>query len=86
MEKQIVANGLFKVFKYLMCVLLLLLLALNTVSALNCENPADETEKLICQIKTHLPQPQNDPRLNELRGLPTTEWCIYCHTKGRHNP
>jgi hypothetical protein len=78
MEREIPINRLFKILRCLMCVLLLLLLAMNTVSALDCDDPADETENLICQIKTHLPEP-DDPRLDELKNLPTIKWCTHCH-------
>jgi len=85
MEKEIRAKGLFKVFRCLMCVLFLLLLAMNTVSALNCDDPADETEGLICQIKTHLPEP-DDPRLEELKNLSVTKWCTHCHEQKNATP
>lgn len=86
MEKEISVNRLFKLFECIMCVLLLILLAINTVSAaLDCVEP-DPTDELICQIKTHLPEPQDDPRLEELRGLPTTKWCTHCHEAKNVNP
>jgi hypothetical protein len=86
MEKEISVNRLFKLVKCFMCVLFLSLLAINPVSAvLDCDNPK-EVDKLICQIRMHLPEPQDDPRLEELRGLPTTKWCTHCHAEKNSNP
>ena len=86
MEKEISVNRLLKLVKCFTCVLFLSLLAINPVSAvLDCDDPKD-VDKLICQIKMHLPEPQDDPRLEELRGLPTTQWCIHCHAERNSNP
>lgn len=87
MEKEILVNRLFKLVKCFMCVLLLSLLAINPVSAvLDCDKPKDDTDKLICQIRMHLPEPQDDPRLEELRELSTTKWCTHCHEAKNVNP
>jgi hypothetical protein len=86
MEKEISVNRLFKLFKCFMCVLFLYFLAINPVCAvLDCVEP-DPTDEVICQIKMHLPEPQDDPRLEELRGLPTTKWCTHCHEAKNVNP
>lgn len=87
MEKEISVNRLLKLVKCFMWVLVLSLLTINPVSAdLDCDKPKDGIDKLICEIKMHLPEPQDDPRLEELRGLPTTKWCTHCHEAKNVNP
>ena len=86
MEKEITANRLFKVFKCFMCFLFFYFLSINPVSAvLDCVEP-DPIDEQLCQIRMHLPEPQDDPRLEELRGLPTTKWCTHCHEAKKVNP
>jgi hypothetical protein len=86
MKKEITANRRFRVFKCFMCLVFLYFLSIDPVSAvLDCVEP-DPIDEQICQIKMHLPEPQNDPRLEELRELPKTKWCTHCHEVKNVNP
>ena len=86
MEKKITAKCRFRVSKCFICLMFLYFLSTNPVSAvLNCVEPGPIDEK-ICQIRTHLPEGQDDPRLEELRGLPEIQWCTHCHEVKKVDP